>query len=90
MARPVAEFTGAVFCRFFPPVFGRIETGRLYRPVVYVSQRARRPMPVSAPTPIPDIRLAAPNCCNRQGTAAAIQAACTSRYRPDRQAGGPR
>jgi hypothetical protein len=43
----------------------------------------------SAPTPIPDIRQAVPNCRNRRGTAAAVQVACTSRYMPDRQAGGP-
>jgi hypothetical protein len=66
-----------------------METGRLLRPVAYVSQRARRHMRVSAPTPIPDIRLAAPDCRNRGGTAGAVQAACTSRYMPDRQAGGP-
>ena len=66
-----------------------METGRLLRPVAYVSQRARRHMRVSAPTPIPDIRLAAPDCRNRRGTAGAVQAACTSRCMPDRQAGGP-
>ena len=43
---------------------------------------------LSAPTPIPDTRLAAPNCRKRRGTAAAAQAACTSGYMPDRQAGG--
>ena len=66
-----------------------METGRLSRPVAYVSQRAQQHMRVSAPTPIPDIRQAAPDCRNRRDTAVAFQAACTSRCMPDRQAGGP-
>jgi hypothetical protein len=64
---------------------GRFSAARYVR-ALYTS----RSMRVRPPTPIPDTRLAAPDCRNQGDMGADIQAACKAGYTPDRQEGGQR